>query len=143
LLVLKMSLSFLLHIYKYRMHRQVGDYMTLIILFISIAGSGAYNYFVPIINASMDLIDFVQPQFYNNFYVNYGNAGTAESLIENYLGWINQYPTYQIPNFKGVPPEKLVMGVPASTNAANPAFYVNGTEIRRAIRCTKQTNKQS
>jgi hypothetical protein len=32
-----------------------------------------------------------------------------------------------------VPPEKLVIGVPASTNAANPAFYVPPEELTKAI----------
>ena len=62
----------------------------------------------------------VQPQFYNNFYVDRSHVGDVQFIIDNYLGWRNLYPTYQFPDFKGVPPNKLVIGVPASTRAANP-----------------------
>jgi hypothetical protein len=41
----------------------------------------------------------------------YGQAN-AQMIVDNYLGWTNQYPPYKISNFSGVPPQKLVMGVP-------------------------------
>lgn len=41
-------------------------------------GVGWPNYFVPIINASIDLIDLVQPQFYNNYYVDRSHVGDVQ-----------------------------------------------------------------
>jgi chitinase len=76
-------------------------------------GSGAWNYFVPILRACIDDIDLVQPQFYNNYYINYGHAGDAQWIVDNYLGWTNQLP-YQIANFDGVPKHKLVIGIPVA-----------------------------
>ena len=100
-------------------------------------GGSPWNYFVPILNASLSKIDYVQPQMYNNGYLGVPVA-TAAFLETNYLGWMNKYPNYTIPNFNGVPANKLIMGVLASTSAGIASFYAPPTALKAAISSLKK-----
>ncbi|WP_108649600.1 glycosyl hydrolase family 18 protein [Dongshaea marina] len=71
-------------------------------------GGSPWNYFVPILKASLSEIDYVQPQMYNNGYMGVTPA-TSQFLVTNYLGWMNKLD-YKIPDFNGVPANKLIMG---------------------------------
>jgi len=94
-------------------------------------GGTPWNYFVPIINAAINDIDYVQPQFYNNPYL--GNTpGTADYIEANYLGWLNQ-EDYKIPNFSGVPANKLIMGLLASSSAGGKSYYATPEQLDLAF----------
>jgi chitinase len=87
-------------------------------------GSGYWNYFVPIIQLADSAIDYYQVQAYNNWYAFPGDS--ADYLKNVYLNWRNLPDlTLRSPlsGFKGVAPEKLVMGLIASTSAGGSAYY--------------------
>jgi hypothetical protein len=54
----------------------------------------------------------------------YGQAN-AQMIVDNYLGWTNQYPPYKISNFSGVPPQKLVMGVPVDFGGGRKVIFIS------------------
>jgi chitinase len=87
-------------------------------------GSGYYNYFVPIINLADSAIDYYQVQAYNNWYEFPSNS--VDFLKHVYLNWRNM-PSLKfsspLSGFKGVAPDKLVMGLLASTSAGGSAYY--------------------
>lgn len=105
-------------------------------------GGNAWNYFVPIINASINQIDYVQPQLYNNWYDT--STMSANYLMNGYLQWNNQNGLYGTKAFApstytGVPANKLIMGVLASTSAGGAAFYPTPDVLTSAITTLKST----
>lgn len=99
-------------------------------------GGNAWNYFVPVINASINQIDYVQPQLYNNWYDT--STMSANYLMNGYLQWNNQNGLYGTKAFAsnvytGVPANKLIMGVLASTSAGGAAFYPTPAMLTSAI----------
>lgn len=99
-------------------------------------GGNAWNYFVPIINASINQIDYVQPQLYNNWYDT--STMSANYLMNGYLQWNNKNGLYGTTAFAssvyaGVPANKLIMGVLASTSAGGAAFYPTPAMLADAI----------
>ncbi len=99
-------------------------------------GGNAWNYFVPVINASINQIDYVQPQLYNNWYDT--STMSANYLMNGYLQWNNQNGLYGTKAFSpsvytGVPANKLIMGVLASTSAGGAAFYPTPAMLTSAI----------
>jgi len=97
----------------------------------------AWNYWVPIINSTIQDIDYVMVQAYNNWYEE--AAGTLAYIQDVYTNWRNiPNATFcnwctAIPNFNGVPPEKLVIGLLASTSAGNAGYYVPASTIASFI----------
>lgn len=99
-------------------------------------GGNAWNYFIPILNASINQIDYVQPQLYNNWYDT--STMSANYLMNGYLQWNNQNGLYGTKAFSpsvyvGVPANKLIMGVLASTSAGGAAFYPTPQMLTSAI----------
>lgn len=106
-----------------------------------LTGSGAWNYFVNIIDAADQYIDYYQVQAYNDWYGS--PAGSLDYLKNVYLNWRNlpdlntKKPINNVAlestssgnkRFRGVSGDgvagsKLVIGVLASTRAGNSAFY--------------------
>lgn len=95
---------------------------------------------MPILNQVIDQVDLVQPQAYNNWYGHPG--GSVDYLVDVYLNWLNvkSLSGDPIPNFKGVPRSKLVLGLIASTSAGGAAYYAapstissTGQEVKRRI----------
>lgn len=116
------------------------------------AGGNAWNYFVPVLKDSLNSIDYVQPQFYNNWYggIGYNPSGaSADYIVNGYVNWMNQvvgmfpatWGTTTIPNFSGVPANKLVIGVLASTSAGGAAYYATPDMIAAAFNTLQQTYK--
>jgi chitinase len=89
-------------------------------------GGQAWNYFVPIIKAADSSIDLYQVQAYNNWYGGIP-GGSFNYLKEVYLNWRNLPSgipwSSAIPDFSGVNPNKLLMGVLASTSAGISNYY--------------------
>ncbi len=103
-------------------------------------GGNAWNYFIPILNASINQIDYVQPQEYNNWYDT--STMSATYLMNGYLQWNNQNGLYGTNAFNpsiyvGVPANKLIMGVLASTTAGGAAFYASPEMLTSAITTLK------
>jgi chitinase len=72
-------------------------------------------------------------QAYNNWYDGI-QGGTLSYLQDVYLNWINAKSPFclgcqVIPNFKGVPPSKLAIGVLGSTSAGNSGYFATGLVI--------------
>lgn len=67
---------------------------------------------------------------YDNPYLNI-TEGSFKYLHTVYISWMNLNPNYTIPNFDGVPAEKLIMGVFASEIAGRgaPRYYVDGEVV--------------
>jgi hypothetical protein len=96
-------------------------------------GGQAWNYFVPIIRASDSSIDYYQVQAYNNWYGGL-TPGSLNYIKEVYLHWRNlpgniPWSTI-IPEFSGVSPNKLLMGVLASTSAGVSSYYAYPNVIK-------------
>lgn len=106
--------------------------------------SSNWNYFVPIINQSIDSIDYVQPQYYNNGYSGL-TAGSAAFMVNGILEWMNLQGIATgdqvISGYKGVPANKLVIGVLASTSAGNASYYTGSSNITSAITTLNNTYK--
>lgn len=105
-------------------------------------GGNAWNYFVPVLNASINQIDYVQPQEYNNWYDT--STMSSQYLMNGYLQWVNKDGLYGTKAFSpsqyvGVPPEKLIMGVLASTSAGGAAFYPTPQMLTSAISTLNST----
>ncbi len=107
----------------------------------------AYNYFIPIIKNAINAIDYVQPQFYNNWYDGYA-GGTSNYLLDVYLNWTNQQGlapaswgiTPFAPSvFAGVPQNKLIIGLLASTSAGGSAYYALPSTIVSVINTLQST----
>jgi chitinase len=91
----------------------------------------AFNYWVPILNAVIDQVDLVQPQAYNNWYGHAG--GSFEYLVDVYLNWLNEESLtgHPIQGFRGVPRNKLVLGLLASREAGGAAYYAEIETLAR------------
>jgi len=93
--------------------------------------SGWCNYFVPIIQLADSAIDFYQPQAYNNWYE--VSPGTLAYLQNVYLNWRNLQGLTSwakpIVDFKGVHPNKLLIGVMASPVAGGASHYYSPSII--------------
>lgn len=96
-------------------------------------GGQDYNYFVPVINLADSYIDFYQPQAYNNEQGTFA-GGSLQFFKDVYLNWRNLQglsPKYKpIPNFIGVKPEKLRIGLMASRTAGDPIYYGQPSTIQ-------------
>lgn len=91
------------------------------------SGGQPFNYFVPIINLADQYIDFYQPQAYNNWYDGFP-GGSLNYFKDVYLNWRNleglsPWGSKPLPNFSGVKPEKLRIGLLASRQAGGAAYY--------------------
>lgn len=79
-----------------------------------------FNYFVPIIKLAGSSIDYYQIQAYNNWYDNLPK-GSMDYLKDVYLNWRNLQGLNKlykpIPDFSGVPGNKILMGILASPSA--------------------------
>jgi chitinase len=78
---------------------------------------------VPIFNIALGSIDGVQVQAYNNWYDGL-NEGSLAYLQDVTLQWLNKPSTFCVgcsvlTNFAGIPSNKLVIGIPASTSAGS------------------------
>ena len=89
-------------------------------------GGNPFNYFVPIIKAAGNSIDYYQPQAYNNWYDGLP-GGSLDYLKDVYLNWRNLQGLSPwagpLPDFSGVPANKLLMGILASDRAGGAAYY--------------------
>jgi chitinase len=96
-------------------------------------GGQPFNYFVPIIKDAGSSIDYYQPQAYNNWYDGFA-GGSLEYLKDVYLNWRNLQglspSTKPIPGFSGVPDSKLLIGIPASPQAASSVYYSQPATIQ-------------
>ena len=103
----------------------------------------AWNYFVPIIRAADSSIDFYQVQAYNNWYGGLP-PGSFNYIKEVYLHWRNLPGTIPwssvIPDFSGVNPNKLLMGVLASTSAGVSSYYAPPNVIKEFKNWLKVNN---
>ena len=118
----------------------------------SSVGGSAWNYFVPVLRDSINSINYVQPQFYNNWYGGNGynpSGASADYIVNGYINWMNQvvgmFPTSwgvtTIPNFSGVPANKLIIGVLASTSAGGSSYYATPQMIENAFNTLQQAYK--
>lgn len=89
-------------------------------------GGQPFNYFVPIIQKAGNSIDYYQPQAYNNWYDGLP-GGSLDYLKDVYLNWRNLQGLSPwagpIKDFAGVPGNKLLMGILASSQAGGAAYY--------------------
>lgn len=90
------------------------------------AGGQPFNYFVPIIELADSSIDFYQVQAYNNWYDGL-SGGSLDYFKDVYLNWRNLQGlspwAKPLPNFNGVSPSKLRLGLLASRQAGMSAYY--------------------
>lgn len=99
-------------------------------------GVASWNFFVPVLESSINSINLVMQQDYNNWYGGDNSVYNASAIsigyIENsYLNWVNSpltifpasWDTPQLSGFSGVPNSKLIIGVPAAESAATAGFY--------------------
>jgi len=97
----------------------------------------SWNYWVPIINTTINDIDLVMVQAYNNWYEQ--AEGSLAYFQDVYLNWRNQpSATFcswctPIPNFTGVPESKLAIGILASTSAGNGGYYAPPATVQALI----------
>lgn len=83
-------------------------------------------------------------QAYNNWYDGL-QGGTQHYLQDVYLNWMNIKSPFCvgcsiIPDFKGVPKEKLAIGVLASVQAGNSGYYAAGSVIDSFQQWLSQNN---
>lgn len=95
----------------------------------------AWNYMMPTINNAIDSIDYIQPQFYNNNGESSSDNGTHLYIEKMYKIWVenNDYVTNY--HYKGIPQEKLIIGLLSSTNASlqGNIYYIKPSEIEIAF----------
>lgn len=98
------------------------------------AGVSGWNYFVPVLQNSLNSLTLVYNQEYNNG-CGSTTAGTAQYLECGYVDWLN-LPNQsaltggnQISGFVGVPVSKLIVGTIASTEAGGAEYYNGMTPI--------------
>lgn len=107
---------------------------------------GQYNWgvYLPLMNALRDDISWVQMQYYNTgsmpgkngqFY----NSATQDGLVAWTEALIEGFPIGSTGvNYLGLPANKVVIGLPASTSpAAAGSGYTNPTVVKAAIRCLR------
>ncbi|TXI91422.1 MAG: hypothetical protein E6Q33_10375 [Neisseriales bacterium] len=89
---------------------------------------GAWNFFVPVLQNSLNSISLVYQQDYNNG-CGYTNPATTEFFECNYASWANLANAStvtggsQIAGFVGVPVSKLIVGTIASSSAGVASYY--------------------
>lgn len=96
------------------------------------SGQG-FNYLVPVIQLADSSIDFYNAKAYSNWYDGY-NHTSITYLQDVYLNWRN----YQgfcdgcrpIPDFRGIPASKLLIGILASPKARADTEYATPSTIR-------------
>jgi chitinase len=92
-----------------------------------------FNFMVPVIRLADSAIDFYNVKAYSNWYDGYDH-NTVTYLQDVYLNWRNLQGFCKgclpIPDFKGVPASKLIMGVLASPDARAASEYKNPTTVR-------------
>lgn len=107
---------------------------------------GQYNWgvYLPLMNALRDDISWVQMQYYNTgsmpgkngqFY----NSATQDGLVAWTEALIEGFPIGSTGvNYVGLPANKIVIGLPASTSpTAAGSGYTNPTVVKAAIRCLR------
>lgn len=107
---------------------------------------GQYNWgvYLPLMNALRDDISWIQMQYYNTgsmpgkngqFY----NSATQDGLVAWTEALIEGFPIGSTGvNYLGLPANKVVIGLPASTSpAAAGSGYTNPTVVKAAIRCLR------
>jgi chitinase len=107
---------------------------------------GQYNWgvYLPLMNALRDDISWVQMQYYNTgampgkngqFY----NAATQDGLVAWTEALIEGFPIASTGvNYLGLPANKIVIGLPASTSqSAAGSGYTNPTIVKAALRCLR------
>jgi chitinase len=83
---------------------------------------GGWNAMVPVINNEINDIDFIQVQEYNDN--PYGDQpGSVQFLEDIYNNWVAPFPATNPVKYNGMPASKLLMGIPASTDAATSSYY--------------------
>lgn len=96
-------------------------------------GGNPFNYLVPVIQLADTSIDYYQTKAYSNWYDGYDHT-SLEYLQDVYLNWRNLQGYCKgckpIANFKGVAPNKLLIGVVASPEARKAAEYAGPQIIR-------------
>jgi chitinase len=93
---------------------------------------GGWNTMVPVINQAINNIDFIQVQAYNNN--PYGDTAGSATFFENiYKNWIAPFPTTNPVKYNGMPASKLLLGVPASSTAANQAYYPSPAVLTQVL----------
>lgn len=92
---------------------------------------GGWNTMVPVINNEINDIDFIQVQAYNDN--PFGDTpGTQTYLTDIYNDWIQPFTLGSV-KYNGLDPKKLVLGMPASNQAANPSYYPGAAVISSTI----------
>ncbi len=107
---------------------------------------GQYNWgvYLPLMNALRDDISWIQMQYYNTgsmpgkngqFY----NSSTQDGLVAWTEALIEGFPIGSTGvNYLGLPANKVVIGLPASTSpTAAGSGYTNPTVVKAAIRCLR------
>lgn len=97
----------------------------------------ANNLFVNMINYGINALSYVFVQVYNNWY--YQSSDLTKMLEAGYQGWANnptQWWSGIIPDYVGVPQDKLIIGVPASNSAAS-SHIASPTNVVDAINALK------
>jgi chitinase len=96
------------------------------------AGQG-FNFLVPVFQLADSSIDFYHVKAYSNWYDGYDH-GSLPYLQDVYLNWRNQQGFCRgclpIPNFKGIPASKLLLGVLASPDARASSEYKSPSVVR-------------
>ena len=96
---------------------------------------GAWNFFVPVLQNSLNSISLVNQQDYNNG-CGYTIPASTQFFECNYLTWANSANGSavtggnQITGFTGVPVSKLIVGTMASSSAGNPSYYAGMAPIQ-------------
>lgn len=96
--------------------------------------SNSWNFFVPVFQKCPDCFDILQVSVYQNDYLS-TESGSKDFLIQTVRGWLNQHPDYKIPDFAGVPQNKLVLSLLASEKAGQnlPEYFSNVNTITKAF----------
>lgn len=100
-------------------------------------GVGAWNFFVPVLNNSLNSLTLVMQQDYNNPCGSM-NSVSAQYFECSYLSWVNAPNASavtggsQLNGFNGVPVSKLIIGTIASASAGGASYYGGMTPIQQA-----------
>ncbi|MCB1826775.1 MAG: hypothetical protein KDH94_00020 [Coxiellaceae bacterium] len=96
---------------------------------------GGWNAMVPVINKVIDDIDYIQVQAYNDNPLG-DKPGTSQFLKNIYNDFAKPFSNGVV--YKGMPSNKLILGVPASSAAANAQYYATSAVLDQALKDLKQ-----
>lgn len=101
-----------------------------------VAYGNAYGAYLRIINDVRDRISWIQMQYYNGVMYGKGgtsyNAGTVEGMVQQTFAMIEGFPISGGGTFQGLGAEKVVVGLPAITGAAN-SGYMTPSSVHTAM----------